>query len=102
MAVTPYYYLIRLVNRKGTRKNCNVIFIHLARAMNSNKPVYLIMKDKTLVINKIYSLTKEQNKDYDEIEIISWVKKVYLRFWHSQPDKLLDTSIYDIGEGYGE
>ena len=102
MALTPNYYIIKLAKRKGTRKNCNTIFIHIARAISNKKPLYLILKDKTIVLNKIYSVEKELGKDYDQIEIISWVKKIYLTFWHSQPDKPLDVSVYEIGEGCGE
>ena len=90
------YYVIKLSKMKGTRKNANKIFTRLTQALIHKKPIYLYLKDETLALGKIYAISKQQNKEYDLIELVSWTKKIYMRFKHNQPDQPLETNVYDI------
>jgi len=87
------YYVIKLSKTKGTRKNANRIFTRLTQALIHKKPIHLYLKGKTLVLGKIYAISKEQNEKYDLIELVSWTKKIYMRF---QPDQPLEINIYDL------
>jgi hypothetical protein len=85
------YLLIRLTKLKGTKKNASKVFTKVCKALRLKKPLYLVFKDKIFLIREVLSVVKTwETGRYIEIQVEDESKFIQLRFWYTQPDKVID------------